>query len=92
MSAHPRPLAVLLAAGKPLPSELNGIINQLLGIATWAGLITCGASLLCLIIVIQVKRRTTVETVDHLISGCLCVMAAAGVIGSGAAFVNWLYG
>ena len=87
-----RPSLLVLAEGKPLPPELNGIINQLLGIATWAAIVTCVASLLCLIILIQVRRRTSAENFDHLITGTLAVTATAGVVGVAAPFVNWLYG
>lgn len=85
-------LALVLAEGKPLPPELNGIINQLLGIATWAATVTCAASLLCLIILIQVRRKTSADNFDHLITGTFAVTATAGVIGVAAPFVNWLYG
>ncbi|TSD93489.1 hypothetical protein FOV72_19710 [Gordonia rubripertincta] len=84
--------ALVLAEGKPLPSELQGIVTQLLGIATWAGIAICVASLLILIIMIQIRHRTSAENYDRLITGTIKVVAAAAVLGLTAPFVNWLYG
>ena len=86
------PPVLVLAAGKPLPTELQGIINQLLGIATWAAIVTCGISLLCLIILIQIRRQTTADNFDRLIIGTGAVTTTAALIGVAAPFVNWVYG
>jgi hypothetical protein len=80
------------AEGKPLPAEMTGIINQLLGMVTWAGLGVCVASIFILVILISVQLKATSNNIDRLIGGTLGIAACGGVIGGAAGFANWLYG
>jgi len=80
----------LLAQGKPLPSDLQGIVNQLLGIAVWAGTAVCVAGIFMTVIATALAKHHP-DTFDKLVNGVMKATIAAGVIGSAAAFVNWLY-
>ena len=82
----------VLAKGKDLPPEFQGIINQLLGIVTWAAIATCVASLLALVITIEVSRQRSAENFDKLIKGIYVIIAVAGFTGVAAPYANWLYG
>ena len=80
----------LLAQGKPLPSEMEAIVNQILGIVTWAGIIACFTSLLALVILLAATSKTT--NIDRYVSGTGVIMVCAGVVGSAAGVSNWLLG